>query len=211
MNILLVILCAGGVFFSFFGGDVSKLSEAAAQSAGDALELWMTVAAAMMFWGGLMRVAEKAGLVDKLCQIIRPMLSLLLKDVDKNSPAMKSVSLNVTANLLGLGNAAMPFGIEAMKRLTESGCSRRSIAVFVLLNTCSIQLIPMNIIMLRSEAGSVSAGDCILPVLVNSAAALCCGLLMTTILYGGKQNEAVRYGGSPADRGGIRGRGIQEG
>ena len=201
MGVLLAGLCVGGVLFSLITGNVNALSEAAAHSAVDAGELWMAVAAGMMFWNGLMRVADKAGIVDKVCRAVTPVLSLLMKDkaVGKNSPAMRAASLNVTSNLLGLGNAAMPFGIEAMKQLSRSGCSRRTMAVFVLLNTSSIQLIPMNIIMLRSKSGSASPSDCILPVLVNSLAALCCGLLMITLLYGGKRDETVRFGRAGAD------------
>ena len=211
MGILLAVLCSGGVLYSAFSGDADTIAAAAAESAGDAVSLWMTVAAAMMFWSGLMRVADKAGLVDRLCRIVRPVLRLLMRDIDRDSPAMRAASLNVTSNLLGLGNAALPFGISAMKELFRSGCSRRTLASFVLLNTASIQLLPMNIIMLRSAAGSGSPSDCILPILINSLAALTCGPLMTMLLFGGKRNEAVHYGGAAADSTGTDGGGCQTG
>ena len=199
MNVLLAILCCGGAAYSLIAGNTDDLAEAAAGSAGEAVSLWITVAGAMIFWSGLMRVAERAGLVDAVCRAVRPVLGLLMRDASA-SPAMKYVSLNAASNLLGLGNAAMPSGIKAMKELARAGCSKRTLAVFVLLNTSSIQLIPMNIIMLRSKAGSVSPSDCILPVLVCSLAALCCGLLMTLFLFGGESREAFRYSGAPADR-----------
>ena len=208
MEILLAVMCSGGLFYSVFFGDTDVIAEAAARSAGDAVSLWMTVAAAMMFWSGLMRVADKAGLVDKVCRGVRPVLGRLMPDVPRDSPAMRAAALNVTSNLLGLGNAALPFGISAMKRLTGSGCSRRTLAVFVLLNTSSIQLIPMNIIMLRTSAGSVSPSDCVLPILVNSLAALTCGLLMTMLLYGGEGNGTVHGVGAAADRGSTDGCGL---
>ena len=209
MEVLLAVLCSGGVIYALFSGDHDGLADAAAGSAGDAVTLWLTVAAAMMFWSGLMRVADRAGLVDKVCQVVRPVLRLLMPDLGDKSPGMRAASLNVTSNLLGLGNAALPFGISAMKQLTRSGCSRRTLTVFVLLNTSSIQLLPMNIIMLRSAAGSASPSDCILPILANSLAALACGLLMTVLLFGGKRNETVHNGGSAADSGGIDGGGLQ--
>ena len=209
MEVLLAVLCSGGVIYALFSGDHDCLADAAAGSAGDAVTLWLTVAAAMMFWSGLMRVADRAGLVDKVCQVVRPVLRLLMPDLGDKSPGMRAASLNVTSNLLGLGNAALPFGISAMKQLTRSGCSRRTLTVFVLLNTSSIQLLPMNIIMLRSAAGSASPSDCILPILANSLAALACGLLMTVLLFGGKRNETVHNGGSAADSGGIDGGGLQ--
>lgn len=207
MEILLALLCSGGVIYSLVSGDAESIAAAAAESAGDGVSLWLTVAAAMMFWSGLMRVADRAGLVKLVCRGVRPVLCRLMRDVDRESPAMKSASLNVASNLLGLGNAAMPFGISAMKQLTGSGCSRRTLAVFVLLNTSSIQLIPMNIIMLRSKAGSVSASDCVLPILINSLAALICGLLMTLLLFGGDRSASVHNGGAAADSGGADGGG----
>ncbi|SDB05094.1 spore maturation protein A [Ruminococcaceae bacterium FB2012] len=208
MEILLAVMCSGGLFYSVFFGDTDVIAEAAARSAGDAVSLWMTVAAAMMFWSGLMRVADKAGLVDKVCRGVRPVLGRLMPDVPRDSPAMRAAALNVTSNLLGLGNAALPFGISAMKRLTGSGCSRRTLAVFVLLNTASIQLIPMNIIMLRTSAGSTSPSDCVLPILVNSLAALICGLLMTMLLYGGERNGTVHGVGAAADSDSADGRSL---
>ena len=208
MEILLAVMCSGGLFYSVFFGDTDVIAEAAARSAGDAVSLWMTVAAAMMFWSGLMRVADKAGLVDKVCRGVRPVLGRLMPDVPRDSPAMRAAALNVTSNLLGLGNAALPFGISAMKRLTGSGCSRRTLAVFVLLNTASIQLIPMNIIMLRTSAGSTSPSDCVLPILVNSLAALICGLLMTMLLYGGERNGTVHGVGAAADSDSVDGRSL---
>lgn len=200
MEIILAVLCSGGVLYSLIAGNAEGIADAAAVSAADALELWMTVAAGMMFWSGLMRVADKAGLVDRVCRVVRPVLCLLMPDAGRDSPAMRSASLNVASNLLGLGNAAMPFGIETMKQLTRSGCSRRTLAVFLLLNTSSIQLIPMNIILLRSKAGSTSPSDCILPILINSLAALICGLLMTLLLFGGVSRKAVHDSGAAADR-----------
>ena len=208
MEILLAVMCSGGLFYSVFFGDTDVIAEAAARSAGDAVSLWMTVAAAMMFWSGLMRVADKAGLVDKVCRGVRPVLGRLMPDVPRDSPAMRAAALNVTSNLLGLGNAALPFGISAMKRLTGSGCSRRTLAVFVLLNTASIQLIPMNIIMLRTSAGSTSPSDCVLPILVNSLAALICGLLITMLLYGGERNGTVHGVGAAADSDSVDGRSL---
>ena len=183
MNILLVTLCAIGLVYSLAAGDVSSLSLAAADSAENALKLWLTVAAAMMLWSGLMRVAEKAGIVDRLCQTVRPLLRLLLRDLPPESPAMKAAAMNFTSNLLGLGNAALPFGLRAMKELETARCSQRTMAAFILLNTASVQLVPMNIITLRAAAGSPTPSDCVLPILFNSLLSLTCGLLAVCAVY----------------------------
>ena len=187
MSAFLAVLCLGAVICSLLTGSEQELSSAAAESAVNAGQLWLTLAAAMMFWSGLMRVAEKCGIVDRLCRIVTPFLLRLMPDARRNGEAVRAAALNISSNLLGLGNAATPFGIKAMKELTRCECSRRSLAGFVLLNTASVQLVPMNIISLRAGAGSTAPADCVLPVIVNSAIALLCGLIMTALLYGGRK------------------------
>ena len=212
MNSVLAILCAGGVVYAVVCGNSGELSAAAAGSATDAAELWFTVAAAMMFWSGMMRVAEKAGLTKLLCRAVRPLLGRLLPDIGRDSRAMQTASLNLVSNLLGLGNAAMPSGIETMRELGRTNAPPRTMAAFVLLNTSSVQLIPMNLITLRAKAGSHSPADCVLPIIINSLLALSCGLMMITLIYGGKRNAMVRTGGTAAyggrtDCGGDKARG----
>ncbi|MBR6873865.1 MAG: spore maturation protein A [Ruminococcus sp.] len=187
MGVLLAVLCLISVICAPFLGTVNELSSAAAESAGDAVQLWLTLAGGMMFWSGLMRVAERCGIVDRVCRIIRPVLGLLMPDAARDQAAMKAASLNAASNLLGLGNAAVPFGLRAIKELERCRCSRRTLAVFILLNTASIQLIPMNIIMLRAKAGSSTPADCLVPVLLNSVIALSCGLVMAFAVCGGKR------------------------
>lgn len=187
MGVFLAVLCLGGVICSVVTGTEEELSAAVAESAENAGQLWLTLAAAMMFWSGLMRVADKCGIVDRLCRIVTPLLLRLMPDARRNREAVSAAALNISSNLLGLGNAATPFGIRAMQELSRCECSRRSLAAFVLLNTASVQLIPMNIISLRAGAGSASPADCVLPVIVNSVIALCCGLVMIAVLYGGRK------------------------
>lgn len=191
MEIVIALLCTGSVIASVALGTEGELSKAAAEAAGESFSLWLTVAAAMAFWSGLMKAAERCGMTGKLCALVRPLLARLMPDAARDREAMDSAALNVTSNLLGLGNAATPFGLKAMRAFERSGCSRRSIAVLVLLNTASVQLLPMTLTAIRAEAGSASPFDCVVPVLANSAAALTCGLVTVFALYGGRKCALV--------------------
>ncbi|MBR1393633.1 MAG: nucleoside recognition protein [Ruminococcus sp.] len=193
MGIAVAALAVISVIFSLCTGDISRLSEGFSKSVTDSAELALTLACSMTFWSGIMRVAEKAGIVRAVCRAVRPVLRLLMPDVFKNDKAAGAVSMNVAANLLGMGNAATPLGLAAMRELEAARCSRRSIALFILLNTSSIQLLPATVIALRTQAGSASPADCVAPILFNSAAALAAGLIMLFILYAGKGRASCSF------------------
>lgn len=186
MVCVLAFISVTAVIYSFVSGNTEGLSTGFARAFPDCAELALTLAAGMAFWSGMMRVAGKAGIVRAVCRAVRPVLRVIMPDVFEHRNAAEAVSMNVAANLLGLGNAATPLGLKAMKELEASHCSRRSVAVFVLLNTSSIQLLPMTVITLRAQAGSASPADCTGPILFNSAAALAAGLTMLYILYAGR-------------------------
>lgn len=192
ISILIAAVCAFAVIYSLLCGRGEELAAAASGSVLDAFDISMTVAATMAFWSGVMRVAKACGITDALCKAVRPFIGLLMPEIDRSGEAMQAAVMNVTANILGIGNAAAPFGLKAMKALEREHCSRRSLAVFVLLNTASIQLMPATVISLRLRAGSASPADCVLPVLANSLAALLCGLMMTYILYGGVKCKSLQ-------------------
>lgn len=139
-------------------------------------------------WGGLMKIAEKSKLTDKIAVAFRPLARLLFKDIDLNGKAFHAICLNVTANMLGLGNAATPLGIEAMKALEKEdnacGTASRNMVVFTVLNTASITLIPTTAASLRSKHGSEAPMDILPCVLITSAAALAIGLVTAVILDG---------------------------
>lgn len=187
MGKVITALVVISVVFSAASGNAEDVSSALAGSASDAAELAVTLAASMAFWSGMMRLAQKCGLVDKVCRFVKPLLSLLMPSLSKDGEALQAASMNLTANLLGIGNAATPLGIKAMKALERERADRRTISLFVLLNTSSVQLLPMTVMTLRAKAGSSSPADCILPILFNSAAALCCGMIMLYLFYGGQK------------------------
>ena len=169
MNIIFVIIVLSAFFFAgwhqiFFvplNGDPSPmeiLSKAMIQSATGAVELAIGLVGVMALFLGLMKVAEAGGLLTILARLIRPLMVKLFPDVPADHPAMGAMILNLAANMLGLGNAATPFGIRAMQELDtlnpQRGTATNAMALFLAINTSSVTLLPTGVIALRAAAGS---------------------------------------------------------
>ncbi len=169
MNIIFVIIVLSAFFFAgwhqiFFvpvNGGLSPmeiLSKAMIQSATGAVELAIGLVGVMALFLGLMKVAEAGGLLTILARLIRPVMVRLFPDVPADHPAMGAMILNLAANMLGLGNAATPFGIRAMQELDtlnpQRGTATNAMALFLAINTSSITLLPTGVIALRASAGS---------------------------------------------------------
>ncbi len=158
-------------------GRMPELTAAAMESAGKAVTLSIGLVGAMALWLGLMRVAEEAGLVSLLARAMRPLLRRLFPSVPADHPALGAVVMNVSANVLGLGNAATPFGLKAMQALDElnphKGTATDAQAMLCALNTASVQLVPASVIALRVAAGSRAPTEIIGATILASA----CGLV----------------------------------
>jgi spore maturation protein SpmA len=169
MNIIFVIIVLSAFFFAgwhqiFFvsvNGSLSPmevLSKAMIQSATGAVELAIGLVGVMALFLGLMKVAEAGGLLTILARLIRPVMVKLFPDVPADHPAMGAMILNLAANMLGLGNAATPFGIRAMQELdtlnSQHGTATNAMALFLAINTSSVTLLPTGVIALRAAAGS---------------------------------------------------------
>lgn len=196
MNKIFAAMIILSVICSIFTGRASEVSDAAINSCVEAVELFIYLIGGMCMWGGLMKIAEKSRLTDKIALAFRPFARLIFKDIDLNGKAFYAICLNVTANMLGLGNAATPLGIEAMKALEKEdnacGTASRNMVVFTVLNTASITLIPTTAASLRSKHGSASPMDILPCVLITSAAALAVGLISAVILDGLGKTGAKR-------------------
>lgn len=158
LNFVIMIMIAVAVIYGFLTGGIEAVSNAVFESGEEAVTLTLTLVGSMAVWGGIMRIAQASGLTDKISKLMMPMLTKLFKGLDKNSKALKAIAMNVTANLFGLGNAATPLGIEAMKALeaeekTGEEASRNMI-LFAVLNTSSVELIPATVATLRLTYGS---------------------------------------------------------
>lgn len=171
--------------FAIFAGDVAQLSEGVLNSAEDAVMLLIKLSGMMCMWSGFMEIAKRSGLMKKLSRLLSPLLSRLFPDVGRDSDAFSYITMNVSANLLGLGNAATPLGLSAMcqlRALSDSDTASDSMVTFVVMNTASIQLLPTTVATLRHSYGSHSPFDIIVCVWITSAIALAVGLLTSRLL-----------------------------
>ena len=180
MNYLWGGMILVGVIYAAFTGNMNAVTNQALASAKEAISLCITMAGAMAFWVGIMRIAEHQGILEKIAQKMNPILNFLFPSVPKSSPARSDIASNIVANVLGLGWAATPAGLSAMKQLKKldarTGYATDAMCDFLILNISSLQLIPVNIIAYRTEYGAVNpvavVGPAILATCVSTGAAI---------------------------------------
>jgi spore maturation protein A len=172
MGAIWTLLVCAAVATAAITGRMAEVTQAAVESAGRAVTLSLGLAGVMALWLGLVRVAEEAGLVRAVARAARPLLVRLFPGVPPEHPAMGAMVMNVSANVLGLGNAATPFGVKAMQELEtlnpHPGTATDAQALFCAINTASLQLIPASVIALRASAGSRAPGEVIGATIVAS-------------------------------------------
>ncbi len=172
------------ILVGIFTGNTDGISQGLMTGAEKAGKLLITLFGVMVFWSGIMKVAQKSGVTNFLAKILSPFLKKLFPDVDRDSEAFQSICMNISANLMGVGNAATPFGLKAMREMQKKNLRKDtatdSMVIFVVMNTASLQLIPATIGYLRQSYGSKSAFD-IIPVVI-----LCSAIALTVALVLGK-------------------------
>lgn len=184
INYILIGIILVSFVYSMFTGGVDALSGAIMTSGQQAVSLILTIGGAMATWGGIMKLAEASGLTRKLARLLSPLLRLIFKGLKKDSPALDAIAMNITANLFGLGNAATPLGIEAIKRLEEEegekDTASRNMALLVVFNTCSIELIPATVASMRAAYQSGSPMEILPCVIIVSVLSL---MVSVTAVY----------------------------
>ncbi len=185
--VIVSILCS--VFF----GNTENLSKALVDSGASSIQLIMTMAGIICIWTGIMKIAVESGLTSIFARVFSPLLRPLFPSLDKNSDAFKSISMNISANLLGLGNAATPFGLKAMEQLhtlnNHGDTASNEMIIFVVMNTASLQLLPTTLASLRQAYGSNAPFEIIVPVWISSACALAAALICAYTLNSVKRKE----------------------
>jgi spore maturation protein A len=155
-------------------------------SAKTAVELAIGLVGIMALWLGLMKIAEQSGLIAKLASFLKPITTRVFPDVPADHPAMGAMIMNISANMLGLANAATPLGLKAMEELNKlnkkAGTATDAMCTFLVINTSNVQLIPATVIAIRASAGSANPTEIIGPVIVATFIALIVGVTTTKIL-----------------------------
>jgi len=169
LNVIWLLLLASGIVVAAINGNIEVVTEAALGAAKGAVEVCFDLVGVMALWLGIMKIAEAGGLVQSLARLLRPITVRLFPSVPSHHPAMGTIILNLSANMLGLGNAATPFGMKAMQELQElnreSDEASEAMCTFLALNTSCITLIPATIIAVRLSFDSANpteiVGACI--------------------------------------------------
>lgn len=164
---------------------IQEVSNAVITGATDAVNLVISILGMMTFWTGIMNIAEKSGITYFIAKIFTPIMKFLFPDINAKSKAIKAICMNLTANLLGLGNAATPFGISAMKEMQKlnknKSTASKSMIMFTVMNTASLQLIPTFILTIREKYGSKNPFEILPCIWICSFLALLVGIIFVKI------------------------------
>ena len=184
MTVVWTAMVTLSLVFGIAMGNLDAVAAAAMEGAASAVTLCISMAGIMCLWSGVMEVMKQSGLSELLAAAFRPLLGRLLPQASKDSETMAAVSANVSANLLGLGNAATPLGIRAACRMARgcNGVASDELCLLVVLNTASIQLIPATVAGVRAAAGAASPFDILPAVWVTSILSVATGLLAARLL-----------------------------
>lgn len=170
MNIIWFILMCVSIVFSIVNGRLDEFTKAMFDASKLAVETCMYLLGIVSLWMGLTKILEDSGLIFKLSKCFQPVISRLFKNIPKDHPSITSITLNLLANLFGLGNAATPLGIKAMKDLqtlnTEPDTVTFEMMLFTVINTSSIQIIPFTVIGLLANYGSAAPTAIVLPTII---------------------------------------------
>jgi spore maturation protein A len=173
LNIIWMGLIATSVIFGIINGRVHEVVLAITESAKLSFDVALGMAGMMTLWLGIMKVAEDSGLVKLITRLLHPILRRLFPEIPSDHPAIGAMSLNITANMLGLVNAATPFGIKAMEELNKLNpfkeTASNAMCMFLAINTSSVQLIPASAIAFLAGAGSKSPTDIVLSSLLATS------------------------------------------
>ena len=185
LNTLWFGMLAASVVCALATGRIEALSAAAAQGADKAITLLLSMAGVMCLWTGLLKIAERSGVTGFMARLLSPVLCFLMPDYPRDSEAMKAASANVTANILGLGNAATPLGIRAMQEMQKHNRlgtkPNNSMVMFVVINTASVQLIPATLAAIRQSCGSSSPFSVLPAIWITSALTLLTGITLAKV------------------------------
>ena len=167
-------------------GNTDKINTSIFSSTQEAVTLCITLLGTICLWNGIMKIAEKTSAITRLTKILNPIVKFLFPELKNQESIRKEISMNMVANILGLGNAATPLGIKAMKSMQEINYDKKtlsnSMVMLIVLNTASIQLIPTTVIAIRLSLDSKNPTSIILPVWIATICAAVAGIVVTKIL-----------------------------
>lgn len=185
LNFLWPIFIIFSFIYAFISGSIDKLNNSIFESTKSAVELSITLLGTMCLWNGIMEIAIKTSMIDKLTTALQPIIRFLFPEIKKDDKVKKEISMNIIANIFGLGNAATPIGLKVMNSLQKENIKKdtisNSMAMFIVINTASLQLIPTTVIAIRSSMGSNNPTKIIIPVWIATMCAVSTAVIVTKI------------------------------
>lgn len=186
MSIVLIVFMLSAMFWGAFTGTLEAVTQSSFDSAKSAVTLAIGLIGVMAFWLGMMKILEVGGLMKALARLLRPVMCRLFPQVPSEHPAMSSMIMNITSNMLGLGNAATPFGIKAMQQLERlnpcPGQATNAMCLFLAINTSSVTLLPLGAIGVRAAAGSHEPAAILLPTMLATFCSSTVAVLLALLL-----------------------------
>lgn len=186
LNIIWPIFIIISYIYAIFSGNIEKINNSIFDSAKSAVELTITFLGTVCLWNGIMQIAKETTLMEKITKILQPIMKFLFPEIKKDSTVNQEMSMNIVANILGLGNAATPLGLKAMKTLQKENNKKDTLSdsmmMFIILNTASLQIIPTTVIAIRSSLGAKEPTEVIVPVWIATICAAIAGVIAAKIL-----------------------------
>ena len=168
LNIVWPIFIIISFSFAIFSGNLEKLNSSILESTKDAINLSINLLGTICFWNGIMKIASNTRVLDTLNNFLKPVIKFLFPELKNNYKIQKEISMNMVANILGLGNAATPLGLKAMQSMQKKNSKKNiltdSMMMFIVINTASIQIIPTTVIAIRNSFGSENPTEIVFPV-----------------------------------------------
>ena len=188
LNYLWGFMLLTGILWGAANNSLDAVTQGLLDSAGEAVKLCITMAGVMSFWCGILEVGNRSGLIEWLADKMEPILTFLFPDLGKDHPARLPISVNMAANMLGLGMAATPAGLEAMKLMQEGKQSKATNAMctFLIINISSLQLVPVTMIAYRSQYGSSDPTAVLGPALIATGCSTLAAVIFCKLMDLGK-------------------------
>ena len=186
LNFLWPIFLITSFVYAFFVGRIPEVNSSIFESTKSAVNLSISLIGTICLWNGIMEVASKTSLVKHLTKILNPIMKKMFPDIKKEDKVYKEITMNIIANIMGLGNAATPLGLKAMKSMQKNNKQKdrltNSMGMFIVLNTASIQIIPTTVIAIRTSLGSINPTVMIVPIWIATVFAAISAVITAKIL-----------------------------
>lgn len=186
MNYIFVFLILISIITAIYTGKIEEVTNELLNAAQRAVQVSIGLIGIMAFWLGIAKIAQKSGLINLISKLISPILKLVFNELPKNSPAFSNIALNITANALGLSNAATPFGIKAMKDIkkeeNKNDVATNSMCIFLAMNTAGFQIVPATVLAILIAAGAKNPTEIIIPTFIVTLSSFIFAIVIAKIL-----------------------------